>query len=57
MKNMSSELREFMLDRCLEVDTEKRADTKELLGHSFLLNTKSLDILKPNIQSVLNKCG
>ena len=54
MENISSELKSFMLDRCLEVDPVQRADTKELLAHPFLLKAKTLDILLPNIQIILD---
>ena len=53
MRNMSNELKSFMLDRCLEVDPAKRADTKELLSHTFISKAKSLDILIPNIEIIL----
>ena len=48
---LSPELVNF-LDRCLEVNPEKRADTKELLAHPFLAKSKSLSILEPNIKAV-----
>ena len=48
---LSSELINF-LDRCLEVDPEKRADTKELLSHPFLAKAGSLRDLEPNIRAV-----
>lgn len=51
MSRLSPELSNF-LDRCLEVDPEKRADTKELLAHPFLIKAKSLSILEPNIKAV-----
>jgi serine/threonine protein kinase len=40
------------LDRCLEVNPEKRADTKELLMHPFIAKAKSLTLLEPNIKAV-----
>lgn len=40
------------LDRCLEVNPERRADTKELLAHPFIAKAKSLNILEPNIKAV-----
>ena len=49
----SKELLTF-LDRCLEKDPAKRADTKELLSHPFIRKAKSTDILIPNIQ-ILNE--
>ena len=53
LDNMSDELKSFMLDRCLEVDPEQRADTKELLNHEFIMKAKSLDILIPNIEATM----
>ncbi len=49
---MSSELMNF-LDRCLEVDPEKRADTKELLAHPFMSKARDNSVLIPNIKSVI----
>ncbi|CAF1003024.1 unnamed protein product [Brachionus calyciflorus] len=48
---LSKELVHF-LDRCLEVDPEKRADTKELLAHPFIAKAGSLSDLEPNIRAV-----
>ena len=48
---LSPELVNF-LDRCLEVNPENRADTKELLMHPFILKAKSLSTLEPNIKAV-----
>lgn len=48
---LSKELVHF-LDRCLEVDPEKRADTKELLAHPFIAKAGSLSDLEPNIKAV-----
>lgn len=48
---LSSDLASF-LDRCLEVNPEKRADTKELLAHPFIAKAKSLNLLEPNIRAV-----
>ncbi len=48
---LSPELVNF-LDRCLEVNPEKRADTKELLAHPFINKAKSLTLLEPNIKAV-----
>lgn len=48
---LSPELVNF-LDRCLEVNPEKRADTKELLAHPFLAKATKLSILEPNIRAV-----
>ena len=47
---LSAELSNF-LDRCLEVNPEKRADTKELLAHPFITKARSLAILEPNIKA------
>ena len=41
---LSQELSDF-LDRCLQVNPEDRADTKELLRHPFIAKAKSLSIL------------
>lgn len=40
------------LDRCLEVNPDKRADTKELLMHPFIAKAKALSTLEPNIKAV-----
>ena len=48
---LSSELVNF-LDRCLEVNPEKRADTKELIAHPFMSKARSLSLLEPNIKAV-----
>jgi len=40
------------LDRCLVVNPEDRADTKELLKHSFIDKAQALAILEPNIKAV-----
>lgn len=39
------------LDRCLEVDVDKRASAEELLRHSFLENCMELNTLTPLIQA------
>ena len=54
---LSPELKDF-LDRCLEVDVEKRASAKELLEHPFLDKDDGLTTLKQNIlaaRTVLQK--
>ncbi len=51
---MSSELMNF-LDRCLEVDPEKRADTKELLAHPFMSIARDNSVLIPNIKAVIKR--
>ena len=51
LTRLSPDLINF-LDRCLEVDPEKRADTKELIAHPFITKAKSLTILEPNIKAV-----
>uniref|UniRef100_A0A131X9J2 non-specific serine/threonine protein kinase n=1 Tax=Hyalomma excavatum TaxID=257692 RepID=A0A131X9J2_9ACAR len=53
----SPELLDF-LDRCLEVDVEKRATAQELLEHPFLKKAASLSTIVPLIRAakkVLNK--
>lgn len=45
---LSTELLNF-LDRCLEVDVEKRASCEELLSHPFLEKASDLISLKQNI--------
>lgn len=47
---LSSELCSF-LDKCLEVDVEKRATAKELLEHPFLLKADSLSTMTPLIKA------
>lgn len=47
---LSPEFHNF-LDRCLEVDVEKRATSDELLKHPFLLRAIDLKTLRPNIQA------
>lgn len=37
------------LDRCLEVDVEKRATAAELLDHPFLKRAENLESLKQNV--------
>ena len=46
--NLSDEFRDF-LDRCLEVDPELRASTRELLVHPFLRKSEDLGTLAPLI--------
>ncbi|XP_013408073.1 serine/threonine-protein kinase PAK 3 [Lingula anatina] len=46
---LSPEARDF-LDRCLEVDVEKRASAAQLLDHPFLAKAKPLTSLKPLIE-------
>jgi serine/threonine protein kinase len=48
---LSEELKDF-LDRCLEVEPEIRADTKELLKHPFISKAKPLSSLEANIKAV-----
>ncbi len=45
----SPELLSF-LDRCLEIDSNKRADTAELLEHPFIKNAKNVCVLLPFIK-------
>ena len=46
LERISKEFIDF-LDRCLEKDFNKRADTRELINHPFLKQAKSVDILIP----------
>jgi len=39
------------LNRCLEVDVDKRADADELLSHNFLNSCMKLSSLTPLIQA------
>jgi serine/threonine protein kinase len=55
LSRMSNEHKHFVLDRCLEVDPAKRADTSELLAHPFLKQAQSVDILIPIITLVGTK--
>ena len=48
-KKLSPEFCDF-LDRCLEVDVEKRASANELLEHPFLRRAADVKTLKPNIK-------
>jgi serine/threonine protein kinase len=48
----SPELMNFM-DRCLEVDPELRADTKELLAHPFMNKARDNSVLISNIKAVI----
>jgi p21-activated kinase 1 len=41
-----------LIDRCLCVDPDERADTEELLNHPFIARSKSLDCLIPYIKAV-----
>lgn len=43
------------LDRCLEVDPDKRASANEVLGHVFLQCAEDLSSLKMNIEAVKAK--
>jgi serine/threonine protein kinase len=45
---LSKELLDF-LDRCLEVDVDKRASAEDLLKHPFLEKAVNLNSLKQNI--------
>ncbi|KAG8185757.1 hypothetical protein JTE90_000740 [Oedothorax gibbosus] len=49
-EKLSAELRSF-LDKCLEVDVEKRASAQELLEHPFLLKADSLSTMTPLIKA------
>lgn len=56
VEKLSSELKDF-LDRCLEVEVEKRADTKELLEHKFLEKARPLTTLRPLIVAAKQATG
>jgi serine/threonine protein kinase len=51
-QRLSPELMNF-LDRCLEVNPEKRANTKELLRHPFIAKAGPLSLLVDNIKAVI----
>ncbi|KAJ8311133.1 hypothetical protein KUTeg_011319 [Tegillarca granosa] len=53
---LSPELKSF-IDRCLEVDVDKRADATELLKHPLLNKCKPLLSLKPLIQAAKQATG
>ena len=53
---LSQELLDF-LDKCLEVDVEKRASATYLLQHAFLKNTDDLKSLKHNILAAREAAG
>lgn len=42
------------LERCLTIDPKKRADTSELVQHTFIKIAKPLKSLCPNIKAVTN---
>lgn len=53
---MSTDLKTF-LDRCLEVDVEKRADATELLLHPFMKKAEDLISLRQNIVAAREALG
>uniref|UniRef100_A0A183CB19 non-specific serine/threonine protein kinase n=1 Tax=Globodera pallida TaxID=36090 RepID=A0A183CB19_GLOPA len=44
-----------LIDRCLSVDPEQRADTEQLLNHPFVLKAKPLESLIPYIKEFKNR--
>ncbi len=48
ISNASKDILNF-LDRCLTLNPQQRADTKELLNHEFILQAGSLSLLEPNV--------
>lgn len=48
--NLSSNLKSF-LDKCLEVEAEKRSSSAELVPHAFLQDRCDLSFLKKNIDT------
>jgi serine/threonine protein kinase len=48
---ISNDITNF-LKRCLTIDPQQRADTNELLQHSFIKRAKPLKSLCPNIKAV-----
>jgi serine/threonine protein kinase len=52
LSRSSPELISF-LDRCLEIDTNKRADAAELLEHAFLKKAKTVSVLLPVIEAAI----
>ncbi|KAK2152307.1 hypothetical protein LSH36_332g02032 [Paralvinella palmiformis] len=55
-KKLSRELKDF-LDRCLEVDVDKRANAKELLGMPFIKKAENLVSLRQNILAARESLG
>lgn len=53
---LSKDLQTF-LNRCLEVDVEKRATAQELLQHPFLQKKPDLSSLKDNIVAAREALG
>ena len=50
-ERLSNDLKDF-LDKCLEVEPELRAETKDLLKHPFISKAKPLSSLEANIKAV-----
>ena len=53
-KDLSTDLRDF-LDKCLDVNVDKRASADALLKHRFLNKAKDVSCLVPNIKATHQK--
>lgn len=52
-EQLTAELNDF-LDKCLEIDVEKRYSAEQLLEHPFLAKAESLNSIVPEIRTVRN---